>query len=93
MSQRRQPTPSHSQFSTQAIKESAARQVGEVVTTSQDALTSGAWIYPIQVRGGEGDPSWDTHSDTLLLIMQCNTRSQGIFYLLSRALISLREPG
>lgn len=44
MSQRKQ-----SQFSAEALQESAKRQVAEVLHTGEDAVTSGAWIYPIRV--------------------------------------------
>ncbi|KAI5452241.1 hypothetical protein NCC49_000806 [Naganishia albida] len=43
MSQRKQ-----SQFSAEALQESAKRQVAEVLHTGEDAVTSGAWIYPIR---------------------------------------------
>ncbi len=33
-----------------AVVESAKRQVKEVGTVAQDAVTSGAWAYPILVR-------------------------------------------
>lgn len=44
MSQRKQST-----FSPDALQESAKRQVAEVLHTGEDAVTSGAWIYPIRV--------------------------------------------
>ncbi|KAJ9110762.1 hypothetical protein QFC20_002803 [Naganishia adeliensis] len=44
MSQRKQ----QSQFSAEALQESAKRQVAEVLHTGEDAVTSGAWIYPIR---------------------------------------------
>lgn len=44
MSQRKQ-----SAFSPEALQESAKRQVAEVIHTGEDAVTSGAWIYPIRV--------------------------------------------
>lgn len=52
MSQRKQ----QSQFSAEALQESAKRQVAEVLHTGEDAVTSGAWIYPIRVssKGHEG---------------------------------------
>ena len=42
-----------SQFETQqeAIVESVKRQVQEVGTVAQDAVTSGVWAYPVLVRG------------------------------------------
>ncbi|GHJ86363.1 hypothetical protein NliqN6_2765 [Naganishia liquefaciens] len=43
MSQRKQST-----FSPEALQESAKRQVAEVIHTGEDAVTSGAWIYPIR---------------------------------------------
>jgi hypothetical protein len=33
----------------QDVQESAKRQVSEVVRVGEDAVTSGAWMYPIQV--------------------------------------------
>jgi hypothetical protein len=36
----------------QDVQESAKRQVSEVVRVGEDAVTSGAWMYPIQVSLG-----------------------------------------
>jgi hypothetical protein len=33
----------------QNIQDTAKRQVNEVVRVSEDAVTSGAWVYPIKV--------------------------------------------
>lgn len=70
MSQRKQ-----SQFSAEALQESAKRQVAEVLHTGEDAVTSGAWIYPIRVS------SFAIHQE-----MSGSTFSgvQGIIYMLSR---------
>ncbi|KAJ9101711.1 hypothetical protein QFC21_003049 [Naganishia friedmannii] len=46
MSQRKQTH--QSQFSPDALKETAKRQLLEVIETSEDAVTSGAWVYPIR---------------------------------------------
>jgi len=48
MSSPRRRTGGNSQFSKEALQESAKRQVSEVLATGQDAVASGAWIYPIQ---------------------------------------------
>lgn len=36
----------------QDVQESAKRQVSEVVRVGEDAVTSGAWMYPIQASLG-----------------------------------------
>jgi hypothetical protein len=48
MSQQRKQTH-QSQLSPDALKETAKRQLLEVIETSEDAVTSGAWVYPIRV--------------------------------------------
>jgi hypothetical protein len=59
MSQRKQST-----FSPEALQESAKRQVAEVLHTGEDAVTSGAWIYPIRV-------SRAVSLSSLLLLIRC----------------------
>jgi hypothetical protein len=59
MSQRKQ-----SSFSPEALQESAKRQVAEVLHTGEDAVTSGAWIYPIRV-------SRAVSLSSLLLLIRC----------------------
>jgi hypothetical protein len=42
----------------QDVQESAKRQVSEVVRVGEDAVTSGAWMYPIQASLGCSMPGF-----------------------------------
>jgi hypothetical protein len=41
----------------QDVQESAKRQVSEVVRVGEDAISSGAWMYPIQVSSRSWSPA------------------------------------